>query len=218
MRPGQTTRVDGYRVTYVRPTASVMPRRVTFGAVLDISKDGKHVTTLQTGRGFYPSQDPTLGPIGRFFNGEADSDVGLQLGATRDIWTVINPDLAPLNGLISQGNKVFAAPITDYIRRTGQLPPDNSPIWTLRNQAIKEIANRFVTHPWPISFRLIVEPLVIWIWIGAIIVVLGGLLALWPVPRLARRRRVVTRPVPGAAVPGPAPSPPAPVTAARELV
>ena len=35
MRPGQTTRVDGYRVTYVRPTASVMPRRVTFGAVLD---------------------------------------------------------------------------------------------------------------------------------------------------------------------------------------
>jgi cytochrome c-type biogenesis protein CcmF len=218
LRPGQSTQVGGYHVTYVRPTAVVMPQRVTFGALLDVSKGAKHVATLQTGRGFYPSQDPTLGPIGRFFNGEADSDVGLQLGATRDIWTVVNPDLTPLGGLISQGNKVFAAPITDYIKRTGQLPPNNSPIWALRNQAIREIANRYVTRPWPVSFRLIVEPLVIWIWIGAIIVVLGGLLALWPVPRLARRRRMVTLPVPGAAAPAPTSSPPATVTAARELV
>ncbi|HEV3130087.1 MAG TPA: hypothetical protein VGY32_13975, partial [Solirubrobacteraceae bacterium] len=61
--------------------------------------------------------------------------------------------------------------------------------------------------------------LVSWIWIGAIIVAIGGLLALWPIPRLARRRRAVTLPVPGAApAPAPAASAPSPVTAARELV
>ncbi len=49
--------------------------------------------------------------------------------------------------------------------------------------------------PWPVDFLLIVSPLVTWIWLGAIIIALGGLIALWPVPVLARRdeRRRRTR-------------------------
>jgi cytochrome c-type biogenesis protein CcmF len=216
--------VNGYTVRYVRPTASATPQRLAFGAVLDVSQGGKHVTTLHTSRGFYPSQDPSLGPIGRFFNGEADSDVGLQWGATRNFWTVINPDLSPLNRLISRGNALFGAALPKAMLRASRLPPAQAqaslaPLWQLRDQAISGIATRFVSHPWPVSFLLIVDPLVSWIWIGAIIIALGGLLALWPVPRLARRRGVERVPVPAGAVPGaPAPSTPATVTAARELV
>jgi cytochrome c-type biogenesis protein CcmF len=222
--PGQSTRVDGYTVRYVRPIATATAQKLSFGAVLDVSKGGKHVTTLRTSRGFYPSQDPSLGPIGRFFDGEADSNVGLQAGATRDIWTVVNPDLSPLRGLINRGNALFGAALPKAMTRAASLPPAQAqaslaPLWQLRDQAISGIATRFITHPWPVSFLLIVDPLVSWIWIGAIIVAIGGLLALWPIPRLARRRRAVTLPVPGAApAPAPAASAPSPVTAARELV
>ena len=42
----------------------------------------------------------------------------------------------------------------------------------------------------PATFRLIASPLVTWIWLGAIIVFLGGLIALWPASATPRRRRV----------------------------
>ena len=91
--------------------------------MLDVSKGGKHVTTLTTTRGFYPSQDPTLGIIGRFFNGSADSNVGLRAGLTKDIWTVINPDLGPLQPLINQGDRLFAADEPQIMSRAAKLPP-----------------------------------------------------------------------------------------------
>ena len=64
-------------------------------------------------------------------------------------------------------------------------------LWTERDLAVAEIARRFVTHPWPTEFLLIVDPLVTWIWLGALIIGGGGLIALWPVPTLARRRAAV---------------------------
>ncbi len=221
LRPGQSARVDGYTVAYARPTAATTSQKLSFGAVLDVSKGGKHVTTLRTSRGFYPSQDPSLGQIGRFFDGEADSTVGLQAGATRDIWTVINPDLSPLHSLINRGNTVFATALARAMRNAATLPPAQAqasiaPLWQLRDQAVSGIAARFVSHPWPVSFLFIVDPLVTWIWIGAIIVACGGLLALWPIPIPVRRRRTATVPLPGA-VPGAAGAP-ASVTPARELV
>ena len=57
-----------------------------------------------------------------------------------------------------------------------------------RDRAIAGLASRFVTHPWPVEFLLIVSPLVTWIWLGAMIIAIGGLIALWPIPALARRR------------------------------
>jgi cytochrome c-type biogenesis protein CcmF len=170
------------------------------------------VSTLDTSRGFYPSQDESLGEIGRFFGGESDSDVGLRAGLTRDIWTVINPDLTPLNGLINQGNRVFAAATMQAMSKISKLPlsqakAELAPLWATRDQAIRELTARFVTHPWPVNFLFIVSPLVTWIWLGAIVIALGGLIALWPVPALARSRR---RALAGrAARPAPAPALPA---------
>jgi len=217
LKPGQSVVVDGYKIRYVRPTAVATPAKLSFGAVLDVSKGGRHVTTLRTSRGFYPSQDASLGQIGRFFNGEADSDVGLRAGLTRDIWTVINPDLTPLQPLISQGDRVFAAATQQAMSRIAGLPlaqaqKDLAPLWAARDTAIAGITQRFVTHPWAVTFLLIVSPLVTWIWLGAIIIALGGLIALWPVPALARRRRRRE------AVSPPARPPAKPAVPARELV
>jgi cytochrome c-type biogenesis protein CcmF len=215
LAPGQSTSVDGYRIAYVKPIAAATAQKLSFGAVLRVTKRGRYVTTLRTTRGFYPSQDPTMGPIGRFFNGEADSDVGLQAGLTRDIWTVANPDLSPLNGRIGQGDRLFTAALMQAERNPSHLPPAQAQaamtqLWQFRDEAIVGIASRYVSHPWPINFLFIVDPLVSWIWIGALIVAFGGLIALWPIPALARRRRA----------PALAPARPAPamVTAVREPV
>ncbi|MBV9197112.1 MAG: heme lyase CcmF/NrfE family subunit [Solirubrobacterales bacterium] len=193
LRPGQSAIVDGYQIRYVRPTAAASAQKLSFGGVLDVSKAGHHVTTLTTTRGFYPAQDISLGELGRFFNGQSDSDVGLQAGLTRDIWTVVNPDLTPLQPLISQGDRVFGAAMVQAMRTVGRLPLAQAqqalaPLWRERDQAISELAARFVTHPWAVNFLLIVSPLVSWIWIGAIIIAAGGLIALWPVRALAPRR------------------------------
>jgi cytochrome c-type biogenesis protein CcmF len=215
LKPGQQVKVDGYSIRYVRPTASASAQKLSFGAVLNVSKGGKHVTTLATSRGFYPSQDATLGEIGRFFNGQSDSNVGLSAGLTRDVWTVINPDLTPLQPLISQGNRVFGAAAQQAMTRVrglsvGQAQSRLAPLWQIRDNVIRGLTSRFVTHPWAVNFLMIVSPLVTWIWLGAIIIALGGLIALWPVPAFARRR-----PAP---VPLPARQPASPVVAARELV
>ncbi len=192
--PGQRASVDGYTIRYTRPTAAATPQKVSFGAVLDVSTGGHHVTTLSPTRGYYPSQDPSLGPVSRFFNGGADSRVGLQAGLTRDVWTVINPgNLRPLQSLIAQGDKVFTLATRQAMARIRGLPVGEAqqalaPLWQQRDQAVVGLASRFVTHPWPVEFRLIVSPLVTWIWLGAMIIAGGGLIALWPFPALARRR------------------------------
>jgi cytochrome c-type biogenesis protein CcmF len=189
LTPGQSAMVDGYKITYVRPTAQATPQKISLGAVLSVSKDGHHVTTLTTWRGFYPSQDVTQGIIGRFFGGAADSNVGLRAGLTKDIWTVINPNLAPLQGLIDKGDATFQR----MMQATLKLPPAQqqqqlSTLFQFRDAAIGGLTSQFLKHTWPAEFLLIVDPLVTWIWLGAIVIVIGGLIALWPAPALARRR------------------------------
>ena len=216
LKPGQRASVDGYSIRYVRPTATASAAKISFGAVLEVSKGRKHVTTLTTSRGFYPAQDASLGVIGRFFNGNADSDVGLRAGLTRDIWTVVNPDLTPLQPLISQGDQVFSAALSQFMTQfaarhvsAAQAQQLLAPLYQKRDQAISELAARFVTHPWAVNFLLIVSPLVTWIWLGALIIAAGGLIALWPVPSLARRRATAVYPTRPA---------PAPVLTVREPV
>src|SRR5436305_13890943 len=55
LSPGQRVSVDGYSIRYVKPVAAASPQKISFGAVLDVSKHGRHVTTLETSRGFYPA-------------------------------------------------------------------------------------------------------------------------------------------------------------------
>jgi cytochrome c-type biogenesis protein CcmF len=198
LSPGQRVSVDGYLIRYVRPieTPSFSQQgelaKLSFGAVLDVSKQGKHVTTLTTTRSFYPAAtDPTVGPISEAFNGASDSQVGLRAGLTRDIWTVINPDLTPLQAQINRGDQLFTKLMTSLTPAQARQQSTLDAIAIERARAIVGLAKRFVTHPWRANFLLIVSPLVTWIWLGAMIIAFGGLIALWPAPVLARRRRTV---------------------------
>ncbi len=214
MAPGQSAKIDGYTIRYVKPTATASPQKISLGAVLAVSKGGRPVTTLRTSYGLYPSEDPSLGEIGRFFNGSDESRIGLKSGPMRDIWTVVDPSLAPLQAQINQDDASWARAMAVVakmpIAKQERVLAPSSPVWTLRNNLILGLTARYITHPWPVTFLLIVSPLVMWLWIGAMIVVFGGLIALWPAPMLARRRARSAAYAP--------PSPAAPAVPARELV
>jgi len=185
LAPGQSVRSGDYTFTYRQATSRISTRdgeleKISFGAVVDVSRDGRHVTTMRPERGYYPSRDVTgLGPVGRFFEGEATSEIGLDAGLRRDIWTAMTPDIRRLLPTIEQGDRVFAA-------AAGKLPAQ------LEGQALgaalKGIVDKYLSDRPQATFRVISSPLVTWIWIGSIVVFLGGLIALWPGPDAARRR------------------------------
>jgi cytochrome c-type biogenesis protein CcmF len=218
LRPGQSVREDGYTFKYVRATASATAQKISFGADLAVTKGGHRVTTLHTSYGLYPSLDP-MHAIGRFFNGSSESRVGLDSGLTRDLWSVINPNVGPLQSLINRGDVLVGrALLQDQTLPAAQRAPALNTIYGLRDALIKELTQRFVSHPWSAQFLLIVSPLVMWLWIGAIIAALGGLIALWPMAARfgqgARPPRGRRPPIPASSRPEPEPEP----VRARELV
>jgi cytochrome c-type biogenesis protein CcmF len=206
LSPGQSARVGAYTVRYVRPTASVTPdydsadtpagrelsavirsqRGVTLGpdtartgatlslgAVLDVSKGGRHVTTLYPSEGYYASEEPTQGSVGHLIGGQPVSHVALNAGVTRDVWTAIAPNIETprLKRIIALGNKTLP-----YIH------PEEGIV------AIAAMASAYMQNPPQAQFHLIVSPLVMWIWIGGLIVGGGALVAIWPVGSAMRRR------------------------------
>jgi cytochrome c biogenesis factor len=50
------------------------------------------------------------------------------------------------------------------------------------------LTQRYLTHSPPITFTAIHSPMIMWIWVGGLIVILGSLTALWPSPEARRRR------------------------------
>ena len=191
LTPGQSVQEDGYTFTYVKPFASATPQKLNFGSVVRVTRDGRPVTTVRTVYGLYPSQTSAQ-PIGRFFSAAAgasnESRVGLDAGLTHDIWVDVAPNMTPLIPLINKGDREFAR----AIRAIGTAPRaqqtrELNEIFTLRDRLIGALTQRWVTRPWATQFKIIVSPLVTWLWLGAIITALGGLIALWPAPRRGRR-------------------------------
>ena len=95
----------------------------------------------------------------------------MKTSLNRDVWTAVQPDLSGLRPFIMKADQQFAA-------ANGNL----------KGLLIFALAQRYRDHPPPATFRLLVSPLVTWIWIGALIVLMGALTALWPAPLAARRR------------------------------
>jgi cytochrome c-type biogenesis protein CcmF len=196
LRPGQSVSNDGYVFRYVRPIATTTAERVSFGAVIDVTKGGKQVTTLHTEQSFYPSTSTSDGIIARFFDSaNADSTIGLDAGPLRDIWTVAAANLQPLASDINTGDKYFASYLNLLLKKSKNMTAaqQNAYInaqgfWTLRDQAVTGIVGQYTKHGYPIQFLLIVAPLVTWLWAGAFIIALGGLISMWPAPLAVRRR------------------------------
>jgi cytochrome c-type biogenesis protein CcmF len=177
---GQTARVGDYDIHYLAPTSSLDAAKISLGAVLDVSSHGRHVATLYPSRDYYTSLDEgQFGRIGRFFEGDSTSELGLQSGVGRDIWTAVQPDLTPVGRYIRDANRRY--------------PDANA---ALEGFLVKTIVTRYTRGAAAAQFRLIVSPLVAWIWIGGVIAVGGAMVAIWPSPSGARRRATMTAPSP----------------------
>jgi cytochrome c-type biogenesis protein CcmF len=169
---GESAQVGDYTLTYKKLAADPANERIAFTATLDVQKNGKHYALLSPARNYYPTQDPSAGPIGRYFEGEATSEVGLRAGPGGDLWTAFQPNLSPLDADIARGNKQLA--------NTGPVA---------QGIAIQFLAQNYAANPPPATFRVNVNPLVIWVWIGALISVVGGFFSAWPSAEGRRRVR-----------------------------
>jgi cytochrome c-type biogenesis protein CcmF len=178
LSPGQSARVGAYTIRYARPTATITPKydaahtgsTLSLGAVLDVTKHGRHVATLRPSEGYYASQEPSQGSVGSLIGGQPVSHVSMNAGVLRDVWTAIQPDIETpaLRRIVRVGNRT--------------LPTEDAVV------AIGYLARAYLRHPPPAQFHFIVSPLVMWIWIGGLIVFGGGLIAIWPAPSAVRRR------------------------------
>ena len=177
LSPGQSVDVGDYEVTYQRATARLggdsagTGAPISLGAVMKVRR-GDETYTLRPSRNYYSTTDPSKGAISRFFEGEATSEVDVRWGLRRDFWLAVRPDLISLE-----------QPIARADRRFGDSPGEVQAI------VINTLAELYRQDPPPAAFRMIVSPLVTWIWIGGAIAVLGALVAAWPSPE-ARLRRV----------------------------
>jgi cytochrome c-type biogenesis protein CcmF len=177
LSPGQSAKVGGYTVTYKKPSARFLNdpsgtgAPISLGSVMEVSRGSKH-WTMNPARNYYPTPDASAGTIGRYFNGPSTSEVDLRWGATRDFWIAMVPNTGTLNGPIAEADRKFASA--------------NPNVQAL---IIAAIVNRYATRAPPASFHMLVSPLIVWIWVGGAVVLLGALTAIWPSPE-ARRRRV----------------------------
>src|SRR2546423_1157333 len=174
--PGPWAAVGGYRMTYVKPTGAVLDDKagtgapVTLGALVDVRKGDQHFT-FRPGRNYYPSQDSGDGVVGRYFNGQSNSEVSVKWGPLGNFWTAAQPDISVLQAPIAYANRHFAKVSSDELALI-----------------IAGLAQRYRTHAPPITFTAIHSPMIMWIWLGGLIVIMGSLTALWPSPEARRRR------------------------------
>jgi len=183
---GRSTEVGGYTVEYVRPTAELVAapngrlERIDLGADLRVSRDGS-ARTVHTEKSFFPSLGPMLGPVSRFFEGESTSEVGLNAGLRRDFWVSVAPDTQRLDARIKEGDRVF-----EKADKAGALSAADRDRFLA--EALTGLTRSYANDPPAPTFRVLVSPMVTWIWLGALVVFLGGLIALWPSPRSVGRR------------------------------
>jgi cytochrome c-type biogenesis protein CcmF len=194
LRPGDSATVDDYRVTYTRPTAAIdrKEQRLTFGAVLDVDRNGAQFATLEPQRNYYSANTASeSGPVRGFFEGEATSEVGRKEGPGGDLWTAMRPDLEPFDPVIDAVDERLERSLPT-VGPAGPTPEQIEAMQTFADRqgtAIERLSALYVSSGLPIDLRVNVNPFVIWIWIGGAIAVSGGLIAVWPQPA-ARRRRV----------------------------
>jgi cytochrome c-type biogenesis protein CcmF len=204
LRPGQSATVDGYRVTYVRPTAKVDKLAFTAGAVERVEKDGKVFTLHPTRRFYRPTGIAGSGSIADYFAGESDSEIGLQASLRRDFWTAIQPTISGVQRGAKAADAGFKACVSgapgtppqckavSRLMRAAAVNPRLRPlalrqIEGLQLATAKRIGHSYLAEAAPATFRVIVNPLATWIWIGGLIALAGAAVAIWP-SRGARRR------------------------------
>ncbi len=177
LKPGQTAQVGDAQFTYVKPVSELHAatngrlERIEFGAVLRVKRGGK-TQTLRTSKDYFPSM--LGGPVSRFFTGESTTEVALDAGLHKDVWAAVAPDIVKLQPRIAEGDKVFTKAADDLTQEQSD---------EFLAVALKGLTDRYAVDPPAARFRFEVNPLVTWIWLGALIVLFGAFIAGWPSPR-----------------------------------
>ena len=109
-------------------------------------------------------------------------------GVTRDVWSAI-----------AARHRSARAAADRRRRATARCRPKR------RSSRSAYLARDYLKHPPPAQFHFIVSPLVMWIWIGGLIVFVGGLIALWPAPSTRPPRGSAARARPARCAAWPAP-------------
>ena len=182
---GQQTTLDGYTFTYVKPVAKIETQggrleRITLGSQVRATKDGKFVANLYPNRGYYPAVGSMLGAVSTYFAGESTSEIGLKAGVTKDLWIAETPDISSLMPVVRRGDAVFEKAASQG------LEPKARAIFLAA--ALNGLTSRYRENPPPAQFRVLVSPMVFWIWIGSIIVIIGAVIAAWPAVGAVRDR------------------------------
>ena len=146
-----------------RPARADRPRRAAARRARTASASRRCAPT----RSYFPSADADARPRGALLRGRGD-ERGRRCapGCARDIWTAVSPDLDALHARIKRGRQASSpAPAEAAAEQR-----------TTRSsaQALTGLAELLRDDPPPATFRLIVSPLVTWIWLGALIVFGGG--------------------------------------------
>jgi cytochrome c-type biogenesis protein CcmF len=208
LRPGESAVIDGRTITYVKPTVAVDAEKFTFGGVVRVEEDGKLVATLHPSRRYFRPTGQAGGTIGSFFSGEATSEVGLRAGFINDLWVAMQPDIAGVQQRVRAADKGFKACVAgasgtpsqcDALAATMQAAAANPELRPAALDAIagiqtataRKIAGSYLTENGPVTFKVIVNPLVTWMWIGGLIALMGAAIALWPTR--GRRRGALVR-------------------------
>ena len=177
LRPGQSAKVGDATFTYVKPVSELHAaangrlERIEFGAELQVTRGGK-TQTMRTSKDYFPGMEG--GPVSRFFEGESTTEVALDSGLHKDVWAAVAPDIVKLQSRITEGDRVFT-------KAGNALSAEQANEFLA--VALKGLTAQYSNNPPPARFRFEVNPLVTWIWLGGLIVLLGGFIAGWPTPR-----------------------------------
>jgi cytochrome c-type biogenesis protein CcmF len=208
LRPGESAVVNGREVEYVRPTVQVTDEYLQFGALLRVTEDGGESVLLRPSRRYFRPTGTETGEISTYFLGEATSEVALRAGAGSDLWTAVAPGLAEVQKRVRKADAGFEAclggapgtpPQCDALAGLMRAAAANpalqeaalEQITKLQSLAAERIARSYLADDAQATFKVIVDPLVTWMWIGGLIALAGALIALWP--SRGRRRGALVR-------------------------
>lgn len=194
LNPGESVKVEDYTLTYEQPTVKRDGQAVVFGAEVSVEKEGRRFATLEPTRRYYQRTSGTK-TIAGYFEGEATSEVGLRAGVRKDFWVSIEPDTNEIRQRSQVADERFGAYMRARVLPVVQRDPSQAGALAQQLVAVQGLATDQIISDYvnpktatAATFRVIVSPMVTWIWIGAIITILGALFALWPA-RTSRRRK-----------------------------
>ncbi|MEI2701080.1 MAG: cytochrome c-type biogenesis CcmF C-terminal domain-containing protein [Baekduia sp.] len=178
IQPGQVKEIGaGYSVRYDKRTTAVKTQgeeieKLSFGAAVTLLRDGEVVARLHPEREYYPlaGAGPDK-PLSRWFAGESTSEIAMRTSPIRDVWIAMTPDTTRLLRAVEQGDPKLAA-----LQGSDEYP-------RLLGVTIGALARSYVDNAPPATFRMIVSPLVRWVWIGGLLTFLGALVCLVPTGR-----------------------------------